>query len=91
MSEAQIQKKIIDYLESLGAYTVKVISSNKKGVPDILCCYNGKFIGIEVKRPKTKKNTSALQEYNLKKIKDAGGISLVAWEVDQVRDFLLHI
>jgi Holliday junction resolvase len=91
MSESQIQKKMIDLLEAKGAYVVKVISANKKGVPDILCCYKGKFIAIEVKRPKTKDNVSNLQKYNLQKIVKAGGISLVAWENDQIEELLLNI
>ena len=84
MSEQQIQTKIIKYLEKQGAYVVKVISASKAGVPDILCCYQGKFIGIEVKTPGTKDNTSKLQDYNLKKIREAGGIGIVAWNIEQV-------
>ena len=88
MLEQAIQKKITKYLESIGAYTIKVIQANKKGVPDVLACYKGRFIGIEVKRPETKTNVSKLQEHNLKKIVDAAGISCVAWEVDQVKEII---
>ena len=88
MTEQQIQKSIIKYLESQGAYIVKVISASKAGVPDILCCYQGKFIGIEVKKPSTKNNVSKLQEYNLKKIRESGGIALVAWSLEQVMEIV---
>ena len=87
-SEQQIQTKIKTVLEKRGAYVVKVISATKAGVPDILCCYNGRFIGIEVKRPSTKANVSKLQQYNLQKIIDCGGVSLVAWEPEQVEELL---
>ena len=91
MTEQQIQKKITTYLEQKEAYVVKVISASKSGVPDILCCYNGIFIGIEVKKPSTKDNVSKLQQYNLDKIKLAGGVSIVAWEVKQVEELLIVI
>ncbi len=87
-TEQQLQKKIITYLEKEGCYIVKVISATKAGVPDILGCYEGVFFGIEVKTPKTASNVSKLQDYNLDKISLAGGHSLVAWELDQVKEFL---
>jgi Holliday junction resolvase len=88
MSEQQIQKKITNYLESRGCYVVKVVSATKSGVPDILGCYDGVFFGIEVKTPKTRNNVSKLQEYNLDKIRESGGHSIVAWEVEQVEEFI---
>ncbi len=88
MTEQQIQKKIITYLESQGCYVVKVISASKAGVPDILGCYEGVFFGIEVKTPNTADNVSKLQEYNLDCIREADGYSLVAWSVEQVEDFI---
>lgn len=54
MKEQDIQRKIIKYLESVGAYVVKVVASNKSGTPDILACYRGIFLAIEVKDLKLK-------------------------------------
>ena len=87
-AEQKIQKKITTYLESKGCYVVKVISASKSGVPDILGCYEGVFFGIEVKTPTTMGTVSKLQEYNLDKIQDCGGHSLVAWNVEMVEDFI---
>ncbi|RLA69421.1 MAG: VRR-NUC domain-containing protein [Epsilonproteobacteria bacterium] len=89
MTEAAIQKKIINMLEKeYGAYVVKVIVASKSGVPDILCSIDGTFVGIEVKRPESKSNVSKLQEYNLSKIEESLGKSMVAWNTDMVRDFI---
>ncbi len=85
----KIQASIIKYLESKGAYVVKVVTASKKGVPDIIACYKGQFVGIEVKRPETKTNVSPLQSYNLKKIEEAGGLSFVAWDLAQVKSVIL--
>jgi Holliday junction resolvase len=85
MKESDIQKKILDYLKLQGAYAVKVIQASKAGVPDIICCYKGRFIAIEVKTPKTKYNTSELQKLNIEWIKEASGVVIVAWELEQIK------
>lgn len=86
-TEQAIQKKIIKYLESQGCYVVNGVYS-KAGIPDLIGCYKGKFFGIEVKKPDTMNTVSKLQEYNLQKIKDLGGNSIVASDVKTVEDFL---
>jgi len=89
MLESARQKKIIDYLHSLGAWTVKVIQGNKSGVPDVIACVPmtkdqvlemfkhqeviGVFVGAEIKQPKG--TTAPLQSRNIKQINRAGGIS----------------
>ena len=91
MKEAEIQKKILEYLKLNGAYAIKVIQASKAGVPDIICCYKGYFIGIEVKTPKTKYNTSELQKLNIEWIQKADGIAIVAYEVEQVKNLIGRI
>lgn len=87
-SEQQIQTKIKSYLEDQGAYVIKVIAASKKGVPDLVACYKGLFVAIEVKKPTTKNNVSKLQQYNLDKINKLGGIGLVAWSVEQIEELI---
>ena len=92
MTEQQMQKAIIKLLETeYNAYVVKVERASKAGVPDLLACVEGKFIAIEVKLPKTKNNVSALQQYNLDKVEEAGGFSLVAWDIEVVKEFIESI
>lgn len=90
-SEQQIQTKIKTWLENNGAYVVKVIQASKAGVPDLLVCYKGHFIGIEVKRPSTKNNVSKLQKHNLNLIQAAEGKTIVAWDLDMVIDFFKEL
>lgn len=49
-------------------------------MPDLLICCNGFFIGAEIKAPDGK--TSELQEWNIRKIKEAGGIAVVVYPDD---------
>lgn len=46
---------------------------NKAGVPDILCCYKGRFVALEVKRDNYAKmnETSELQQRTIKQIIEA--------------------
>ena len=88
MSEQQIQSSIIKYLEKEGHYVVKVMAASKAGVPDLLACIKGSFVGIEIKRPETRANTSELQKWNLNKIAECGGIAIVACSVQDVKELL---
>ena len=88
MKEQQYQSKIVKYLEEKGAYVVKVVAASKKGVPDILACYRGKFLAVEVKTPLTRANTSKLQVHNLNAVTEARGHSVVAVYVEDVENYL---
>ena len=91
MKEQDYQRKIVKALEAKGAYVVKVVAASKKGVPDILACYKGQFLAIEVKTPLTRANVSKLQDYNLDKISEAGGQSGVAVDIDDINPLLNRI
>lgn len=75
--EAKVKKRIRAILDEAGAYYAMPIGSGygNAGVPDFLVCCNGRFIGIEAKAGTNK--ATALQEKNIQKIFDAGGIALV--------------
>jgi len=75
--ESLVKKKIRAILDEAGAYYAMPIGSGygNAGVPDFLICCNGKFIGVEAKAGTNK--ATALQEKNIQKIFDAGGIALV--------------
>lgn len=88
MTEQQIQKQIIDLVEKRGGYVVKVITASRVGIPDLLVCFEGYFIGLEVKMPSTRTNVSKLQSYNLQRIIDSGGRSAVVWKPEQVNELL---
>jgi len=88
MKESELQAKMLKLIKARGGYTVKVIQASLKGVPDILTCYRGLFIGIEVKLPETKNKASALQKHNIEEIKKAGGIAYVMWDLEHLEVLL---
>lgn len=54
------------------------------GVPDLVCCAQGTFVGIEVKAPGKEKNVTRNQQFHHRKIADNGGIAIIASSVDNV-------
>ena len=51
MREKVIETRVKKFLSEIGAYFVKIHGSNfqEPGIPDIISCYKGYFIGIETK------------------------------------------
>lgn len=77
--EKIFENKIKEYLESRGAWFVKFFANayTKCGIPDILACINGYFVGIEVKAPNG--TPSELQLHNVRAINAAGGFAFVLY------------
>ena len=75
--EKLVKKKVTALLKRYGAYYFYPVTGGygMSGVPDIVACYNGCFIGIECKAGKNK--PTELQQQNLERIKDNGGYALV--------------
>jgi Holliday junction resolvase len=78
--EKKVKKIVVDILKSVGAYYFFPVTGGygKSGVPDVVVCYKGRFIGIECKAGVNK--PTALQERELRRISEAGGESLVVNE-----------
>lgn len=78
--EAKVKDKIKAILKAHGAYYAMPIGTGygNAGVPDFLCCCNGVFIAIEAKATSKDKPT-ALQEKNLREIREAGGVTFVIY------------
>ena len=70
MKESQIQKKKIKQLEEEGYFVIKLVLTNKMGIPDLLALKNGKALFFEIKRPDTK--LTKLQEYRIQELKKQG-------------------
>jgi len=88
MTEQALQKKILNYLDSIGAWTVKTITTNKNGTPDIVAVHEGRFIAIEVKRPGLLSNVSKLQQYQIDRINEAGGLAFAADSLEIVKEII---
>ena len=91
-AEKNFENKVKDFLKKENCWFVKYWGGGeftKAGIPDILCCCNGYFLGIEIKAPKGK--PSELQKWNIKKIIEKCGYGVILYP-DQFDDFkeLVH-
>lgn len=87
-NETKLQRQVQKYLQDIGAYEFKVHGSvyMKAGIPDIIACYKGLFIGIETKVGKNK--MSKLQEVHKDQIIKSKGIHILAYSLDDVKKVL---
>lgn len=86
MSERDFQKKVIAYLKENKIYHFKTIATNKKGTPDIIGCYNGKFFGIECKSQKGRISNWQLRAH--KDIVGSGGNLIVIFANENYKSTL---
>tara|TARA_R100001463_G_scaffold88973_2_gene143722 strand:- start:401 stop:640 length:240 start_codon:yes stop_codon:yes gene_type:complete len=71
MTEQQIQSKRIKELEQEGYYVIKLIKTNKNGIPDLIAIpRNCEVLFSEIKKGNGK--VSELQKYRLKELEDHG-------------------
>lgn len=81
--EKNFETKVKNFLKSEGAWFIKYwggAAFTKSGIPDLLVCLNGLFMGVELKA--THGKPSELQLHTLKQIDEAGGIALLLYPKD---------
>lgn len=82
---ATIKRKLVQR----GAWLVKSTGVSLVGCPDLLCCYKGRFVALEVKREGNGKyGATTKQLFELDRIRRAGGIAEVVWSFEQVEVLL---
>ena len=71
MKEQQIQTKKIEELEKQGYYVIKLITTNKNGIPDLIAIPpNSDVLFVEVKQPTG--ILTKLQKYRIKELNNHG-------------------
>lgn len=93
-AEKNFENKVKKFLKESGCWFLKYwggAAYTKSGVPDLLVCCNGHFVGVEVKAERGK--PSELQIYNLRKIDEAGGYGILLYPEDfeQFKGFIEHL
>jgi len=89
MTEAALTAKIVKALNAQPetfAFKTKGDPRQRRGLPDIICCVSGLFVGLEVKLPGKERNVTQLQQQTLDDITRAGGLGRVVTSVRQALD-----
>lgn len=82
--------RILEYCRGKGGRWIKIVATDNPygeiGISDILGCYHGLFVAIEVKQEG--EDPSPLQRLFLKEVADAGGFSTTARNIEDVVKFM---
>lgn len=87
--ESKVKLAVVKLLKQYGVYFFFPATHGygRSGVPDIICCINGKFLAIECKAGKNE--PTALQQREINQIQAAGGMAMVVKEDLTLLEFLL--
>ena len=72
-------RRVLD-LHKVYHFTPTGAGYGRAGIPDIVACVNGRFLAIECKAGRGK--TTALQDRELQRIRDAGGTAMVIYDTE---------
>ena len=93
MLERDVVAAIKKYLASLGSdvffWKEHGGPYGTSGVPDVICCYKGRFLGLEVKLPTG--TLTELQKRTIEKINRAGGIASRVESVADVQKIIAQV
>lgn len=91
--EKKVKDKVVKILKENNVYYFYAATHGfgRSGIPDLVCCVNGRFVGIECKAGDNKPTELQLRE--LRAIQLAGGEALVVNEenVEAVSDLIKRI
>lgn len=100
--EKNFENRVKKFMKDNGSWFVKYWSGGvptkdgvkkftKDGIPDILACVGGQFLGIELKAPNGR--PTQLQMYNLKRIDRNGGYGILLYpkDFDKFKILFLHL
>lgn len=92
MLEKNITNRILKYLKSLdNCFCFKEHGGrfSTAGIPDIICCYHGRFIAFEVKTQSGK--LTKIQEIMIQRINDAKGNAYKVTSLDEVKTIINNL
>lgn len=88
--EGRVKARLKKYLDAMGIYNFSPVQNGmgRAGIPDIIGCYEGRFVAFECKAGRGK--TTALQDRELAAIQTAKGLAFVINEhnVDNIKELL---
>lgn len=77
--EKNFENRVKAFLKEQGCWHLKTWSGGfqRSGIPDLIICCKGNFIGVELKASNGK--VSELQKYELEEIRNSGGAAMVLY------------
>ena len=88
--EGKVKAAVKKLLDTRGIWHFSPVSNGmgRHGIPDIICCWDGRFLAIECKAPGKRGNTSVLQDREIAAIQAVNGLAVVIDDVSQLDEVL---
>lgn len=91
--EKNLENRVKKFLKDEGCWYLKTWGGGmqRSGIPDLLICCNGFFVGVELKAEDGK--PSDLQLWNIRKINASGGVAFVLYpnEFEEFKNFIVNL
>lgn len=89
--EGRVKAQVRAWLKAHNIWYFQPVSNGmgQVGIPDFICCWNGRFLALETKAPGKLANTTPNQRRVIKEIQDHAGFALVVDDVAQLEEFYL--
>jgi hypothetical protein len=88
--EARVKAACKKVLQARGIWFYMPVQNGmgNVGIPDFMCCWDGRMLGIETKAPGKRNNTTENQKRILNAISEHGGLAVVVDDVSQLVEVL---
>ena len=90
--EGKVKSAVKKWLTERGIWYCMPIGTGfgNSGVPDFVCCWDGRFLAIETKAPGKRSNTTVMQDNQIMGIHKAGGAAVVVDDIEQLKQLETH-
>ena len=84
--EGKVKEAVKKWLRERGYWFYMPVQNGMGvvGIPDFICCCNGRFLAIETKAPGRRGNLSPNQRHRIEEIIAANGVTIVVDDVAQL-------
>ena len=91
--EGKVKDGIKKVLKARGIWFYMPVAGpfSAHGIPDFVCIWDGKFLGVEAKAKGKINDTTPNQERVIKEINEHGGIALVVDDPKKLEEFLENV
>ena len=89
MLESKFERKVIKLIESRGGIAEHLIGN--KGDRDLVCCYKGRYIALELKSPTSYYKATPIQLAKMVKLNKARAITCATHSIEDIEVILNSI
>lgn len=86
--EGRVKEAVKRLLKAHGVWHYMPVQNGmgQVGIPDFICCWDGRFLAIETKAPGKRNATTANQDRVIAALQQAGGTALVIDDISQLKE-----